>query len=64
MDGRRMTLDDAIAALYAREINYGRETFWDGGIKIWIGDTMNGLAAIGLMAIGVIGYVAIRATRT
>lgn len=42
MDGRRMTLDDAIAAPYAREINYGRETFWDGGIKIWIGDTMNG----------------------
>jgi len=37
-----MTLDDAIAAPYAREINYGRETFWDGGIKIWIGDTMNG----------------------
>ena len=37
-----MTLDDAIAALYAREINCGCETFWDGGIKVWIGDTMNG----------------------
>jgi hypothetical protein len=37
-----MTLDDAIATLYAREINCGCETFWDGGIKVWIGDTMNG----------------------
>jgi hypothetical protein len=34
-----MTLDDAIAALYVREINCGVETFWDGGIKVWIGDT-------------------------
>ena len=25
-----MTLDDAIATLYAREINCGLETFWDG----------------------------------
>ena len=37
-----MTLDDAIATLYAREINSGCETFWDGGIKVWIGDMMNG----------------------
>jgi hypothetical protein len=37
-----MTLDDAIAALYVREINCGVETFWDGGIKVWIGDAMNG----------------------
>jgi hypothetical protein len=37
-----MTLDDAIATFYAREINCGCETFWDGGIKVWIGDTMNG----------------------
>jgi hypothetical protein len=37
-----MTIDDAIAALYAREINCGCETFWDGGIKVWIGDIMNG----------------------
>ena len=29
-------LDDAIAALYVREINCGFETFWDGGIKVWI----------------------------
>jgi hypothetical protein len=37
-----MTLDDAIATLYAREINCGCETFWDGGIKVWIGDIVNG----------------------
>jgi hypothetical protein len=36
------TLDDAIAALYAREINCGVETFWDGGISVWIGDRING----------------------
>jgi hypothetical protein len=37
-----MTLDHAIATLYAREINCGCETFWDGGMKVWIGDIMNG----------------------
>jgi hypothetical protein len=37
-----MTLDDAIAALYVREINCGCETFWDGCIKVWIGDAMDG----------------------
>jgi hypothetical protein len=37
-----VTLDDAIATLYVREINCGVETFWDGGIKVWIGDSMNG----------------------
>ena len=37
-----MTLDDAIATLHAREINCGCETFWDGGMKVWIGDIMNG----------------------
>jgi hypothetical protein len=37
-----MTLDDAIATLYTREINCGCETFWDGGMKVWIGDMMNG----------------------
>jgi hypothetical protein len=31
-----MTLDDAIAPLYAREINCGGETCWDGGITAWI----------------------------
>jgi hypothetical protein len=39
-----MTLDDAIATLYVREINCGCETFWDGGIKVWIGDMMNATA--------------------
>jgi hypothetical protein len=37
-----MTLDDAIATLYARKINCGCETFWDGGIKVRIADIMNG----------------------
>ena len=37
-------VDDAIAALYVREINCGCETFWDGGIKVWIGDAVNGQA--------------------
>jgi hypothetical protein len=37
-----VTLEDAIAVLYVREINCGCETFWDGGIKVWIGDGMNG----------------------
>jgi hypothetical protein len=37
-----MTLDDAIATLYVREINCGCETFWDGGIRVWIGDWVNG----------------------
>jgi hypothetical protein len=37
-----MTLDDAIATLYVREINCGCETFWDGGIKVWIGDIKSG----------------------
>jgi hypothetical protein len=33
-----MTLDEAIAALYVREVNCGCETFWDGGIRVSIGD--------------------------
>jgi hypothetical protein len=37
-----MTLDDPIATLYVREINCGCETFWDGGIRVWIGDRVNG----------------------
>jgi hypothetical protein len=31
-----------IATLYAREINCGCETFWDGSIRLWIGDRVNG----------------------
>ena len=37
-----MTLDEAISALYVREINCGCETFWDGGTRVWIGDRVNG----------------------
>jgi hypothetical protein len=37
-----VTLDDAIATLYVREINCGCETFWDGSIRVWIGDRVNG----------------------
>jgi hypothetical protein len=33
-----MTLDDAIATLYVREINCGCETFRDSGVKVWISD--------------------------
>ena len=40
-----LTLDDAIAALYIREINCGIETFWSGGIIVWIGDSMDGRKA-------------------
>jgi hypothetical protein len=38
-----LTLDDAIATLHAREINCGCEIFWDGGLKVCIGDIMNGM---------------------
>jgi hypothetical protein len=37
-----MTLDEAITALYVREINCGVETFWDGGMTVSIGDRING----------------------
>jgi ATP-dependent DNA ligase len=30
------------ATVYTREINCSCETFWDGGMKVWIGDTVNG----------------------
>ena len=36
-----MTIDEAIAELYRREINCGCETFCDAGIHLWIGDVMN-----------------------
>jgi hypothetical protein len=29
-------------ALYVLEINCGCVTFWDGGIRVWIGDRVNG----------------------
>ena len=36
-----MTIDDAIAELFRREINCGCETFFDAGIRLWIGDVMD-----------------------
>jgi hypothetical protein len=36
-----MTIDEAIAELFRREINCGCETFFDAGIRLWIGDPMN-----------------------
>ena len=43
-----MTLDDAIATLYVREFNCGCETFWDGSIRVWIGDRVNGRSRMGI----------------
>ena len=37
-----MTLDLAIAQLYTREINCGLQTFWRGGMTVWIGDLLGG----------------------
>ena len=37
-----LDLVEVIAALYAQEINVGLQTFWDGGMEVWIGDDMNG----------------------
>ena len=36
-----MTIDEAIADLFRREINCGCETFFDAGIRLWISDVMN-----------------------
>jgi hypothetical protein len=40
-----VTLDEVIAALYAREINCGVATVLNAGIRIWIGDGMKGRLA-------------------
>ena len=44
------TLDDSLLAvlseLYAKEINCGIQSFWDGGFEAWIGDDMNGRRAV------------------
>jgi hypothetical protein len=37
-------LDEAIATLYARQINCGHQTLWNG-ITIWLGDDVNGRTA-------------------
>jgi hypothetical protein len=36
-----MTIDEAIAELFRREINCGCETFFDADIRLWIADVMN-----------------------
>ena len=36
-----MTIDEAIAELFRREINSGCESFVDAGIRLWICDVMN-----------------------
>lgn len=38
----QVSLQDALAQLYAAEINCGVSCFWDGGWDAWIGDQMNG----------------------
>jgi hypothetical protein len=38
-------LDEAIATLYAQQINCGHQTLWNGGITIWLGDDVNGRTA-------------------
>lgn len=40
-----MDLFQVISALYASEINCGLQTFWDGGMLVWLGDDMNGRRA-------------------
>lgn len=35
-------LVEVMEALYASEINCGVSSFWDGGFKVWLGDSMNG----------------------
>lgn len=37
-----MDLFQVINSLYDSEINCGLQTFWDGGITVWLGDYMNG----------------------
>jgi hypothetical protein len=40
-----LDLDEAIAELYARKINCGHQTLWNGGMTIWLGDDINGRKA-------------------
>lgn len=37
-----MDLSTVIRRLYESEINCGLQSFWDGGIDVWIGDYANG----------------------
>lgn len=45
-------LEAVLAELYAREINCGIQTFFDSGIRAWIGDELNGQAASKTFAVG------------
>ena len=38
-------LDRVLQALYDSEINAGVQTFFDAGMRVWIGDEMNGIRA-------------------
>jgi hypothetical protein len=40
-----LDLDRAIAQLYARRINSGHQTSWDGGMTVWLGDELDGRKA-------------------
>jgi hypothetical protein len=37
-----MKLSDVADNLYGSEINFGIQSFWDGGWEAWLGDQMNG----------------------
>lgn len=38
----KVTIEEAISLLYQNEMNCGFQTFWDGGIRVWFGDPING----------------------
>jgi hypothetical protein len=38
---KAMTIDEAIAELFPRQISCGCQTFFDAGIRLWISDQMN-----------------------
>ena len=37
-------LSDVLNWLYSHEINFGMQSFFDGGYNAWIGDKINGIA--------------------
>lgn len=40
-----MKLEQVLKRLHDSEINAGLQTFFDAGIRVWIGDPMNGVRA-------------------
>lgn len=42
---KRLSLATVIQRLYASEINCGLQSFWDGGVMVWLGDDSNGRQA-------------------